>query len=172
MGQRRACSVSISMRSSSVNMPFLDLFTSTATTTSSNSGAVRPMMSRCPFVTGSNEPGQTARLMDGTLPGGHGPAVRSRTRPVPVLDHVVPTPDGDCPVTLHLPDEGTGPWPAVILYPDAGGVRETFRAMADRLAATGDGYAVLLPDIYYRHPGWAPSTWPPPSPTSTSAPGS
>lgn len=68
----------------------------------------------------------------------------------------MPTPDGDCPVTLHLPDEGTGPWPAVILYPDAGGVRETFRAMADRLAATGDGYAVLLPDIYYRHPGWAP----------------
>jgi len=75
---------------------------------------------------------------------------------VPVLDHVVPTPDGDCPVTLHLPDEGTGPWPAVILYPDAGGVRETMRAMADRLAAAGAGYAVVLPDVYHRTPGWAP----------------
>jgi carboxymethylenebutenolidase len=75
---------------------------------------------------------------------------------VPVLDHVIPTADGDCPATLHLPDEGPGPWPAVILYPDAGGTRETMRAMADRLAATGEGYAVLLPDVYHRTPGWAP----------------
>jgi carboxymethylenebutenolidase len=75
---------------------------------------------------------------------------------VPVLDHVVPTVDGDCAVTLHLPDEGPGPWPAVILFPDAGGARDTMRAMADRLAATGDGYAVLLPDVYHRTPGWAP----------------
>lgn len=75
---------------------------------------------------------------------------------MPVLDHVVPTADGDCAVTLHLPDEGAGPWPAVILYPDAGGTRETMRAMADRLAATGEGYAVLLPDVYHRTPGWAP----------------
>lgn len=75
---------------------------------------------------------------------------------MPVLDHVIPTADGDCAATLHLPDEGHGPWPAVILFPDAGGVRETMRAMADRLAATGDGYAVLLPDVYHRTPGWAP----------------
>lgn len=75
---------------------------------------------------------------------------------MPVLDHVVPTTDGDCPVTLHLPDEGPGPWPAVILYPDAGGTRETMRAMADRLATLGEGYAVLLPDVYYRTPGWTP----------------
>lgn len=75
---------------------------------------------------------------------------------MPVLDHVIPTADGDCAATLHLPDAGAGPWPAVILYPDAGGVRDTMRAMADRLAATGDGYAVLLPDVYHRTPGWAP----------------
>jgi len=34
------------------------------------------------------------------------------------------------------------------MYPDAGGVRDTFRSMADHLA--GLGYAVALPDIYYR----------------------
>lgn len=75
---------------------------------------------------------------------------------MPVLDHVIPTADGDCAATLHLPDTGSDPWPAVILFPDAGGVRDTMRAMADRLAATGDGYAVLLPDVYHRTPGWAP----------------
>ena len=40
--------------------------------------------------------------------------------------------------------------PGVLYYPDAGGVREAFSSMADRLA--GLGYAVLLPDIYYRTP--------------------
>ena len=68
-----------------------------------------------------------------------------------VLDVTVSAPDGECPASLHLP-EGKGPWPAVILYPDAGGVRETFRAMADRLS--GLGYAVLLPDVYYRAGGF------------------
>jgi carboxymethylenebutenolidase len=68
-------------------------------------------------------------------------------------DVTITTPDGACAATLHTPD-GTGPWPAVILYPDAGGVRETFREMADRLA--GLGYAVLLPDVYYRMGGFEP----------------
>jgi carboxymethylenebutenolidase len=72
---------------------------------------------------------------------------------VPRIDVTVPTPDGSAPATLHLP-EGDGPWPGVIMYPDAGGVRGTFREMADRLAATG--YAVLLPDVYYRAGEWAP----------------
>jgi dienelactone hydrolase len=66
---------------------------------------------------------------------------------VPRLDVTVPAADGDCAATLHLPD-GTGPWPAVLLYPDAGGVRDTFLAMADRMS--GLGYATLLPDVYYR----------------------
>jgi carboxymethylenebutenolidase len=65
----------------------------------------------------------------------------------------ITTPDGECAATLHTPD-GAGPWPAVILYPDAGGVRETFRGMADRLS--GLGYAVLLPDVYYRAGGFEP----------------
>jgi carboxymethylenebutenolidase len=70
-----------------------------------------------------------------------------------VLDLTVAAPEGACPVSLHLPD-GDGPWPAVIMYPDAAGSRPTFRAMADRLAALG--YATLLPDVYYRAGDWAP----------------
>ena len=58
-------------------------------------------------------------------------------------DVTIPTPDGDCGATLHTPD-GSGPWPAVIMYPDAGGVRPTFHDMAQRLADLG--YAVLLPE--------------------------
>ena len=40
------------------------------------------------------------------------------------------------------------------MYPDAGGVRDTFEQMAAKLA--GFGYAVLLPDVYYRSGDWAP----------------
>jgi carboxymethylenebutenolidase len=72
---------------------------------------------------------------------------------MPRTEVTITTPDGDCAATLHTPD-GTGPWPAVILYVDAGGVRETFRLMADRLA--GLGYATLLPDVYYRLGGFEP----------------
>ena len=68
-------------------------------------------------------------------------------------DVTVTTEDGACAATLHTPSGG-GSRPAVILYHDAGGVRETFSAMADRLA--GLGYAVLLPDVYYRSGGYAP----------------
>lgn len=60
---------------------------------------------------------------------------------------LIATPDGTCDAALHAPD-GTGPWPAVIMYADAGGVRATFHAMARRLADLG--YAVLLPNLYYR----------------------
>ncbi|GAA4540014.1 dienelactone hydrolase family protein [Pseudonocardia xishanensis] len=62
-------------------------------------------------------------------------------------------PGGLCPATLHTP-EGSGPWPGVIMYPDAGGVRDTFLGMADHLA--GLGYVVLLPDVYYRSGGFEP----------------
>jgi carboxymethylenebutenolidase len=72
---------------------------------------------------------------------------------MPRIDVNVPTPDGPAASSLHLPD-GVGPWPAVILYPDAGGVRETLRRMADRLA--GLGYATLLPDVYHRHGSYRP----------------
>jgi len=69
------------------------------------------------------------------------------------LDVQIPAPDGHSRGTLHVPD-GDGPWPGVLVFPDAGGVRETFGQMGDRLA--GLGYVVLVPDIYYRSGEWAP----------------
>ena len=72
---------------------------------------------------------------------------------MPSINATVTTADGTCPVTLHTPN-GTGPWSAVVMYPDAGGVRPTFQDMAARLA--GFGHAVLLPDVYYRHGDWQP----------------
>jgi carboxymethylenebutenolidase len=69
------------------------------------------------------------------------------------LDVQIPAPDGDSKGTLHLPD-GDGPWPGVLVFPDAGGARETFRQMGDRLASMG--YVALIPDIYYRAGAWAP----------------
>ena len=62
-------------------------------------------------------------------------------------------PDGSCPVTLAIPAAG-GPWPGILMYPDAGGARQAFTDMAARLA--GYGYAVLVPDVYYREGDWAP----------------
>ncbi|MGH3562348.1 MAG: dienelactone hydrolase family protein [Mycobacterium sp.] len=72
---------------------------------------------------------------------------------MPHITDTLTTPDGACPVHLFTPD-GSGPWPGVIMYVDAGGVRDTFFGMAAHLA--GSGYAVLLPDVYYRHGEWAP----------------
>jgi carboxymethylenebutenolidase len=72
---------------------------------------------------------------------------------MPRTDVTVTTDDGDCHASLHTPSSD-GSWPAVILYHDAVGVRDTFDAMAERLA--GLGYAVLLPDVYYRAGGFAP----------------
>ena len=72
---------------------------------------------------------------------------------MPSISATVTTPDGTCPVALHTPN-GSGPWSGVIMYPDAGGVRDTFHEMAARLA--GFGYAVLLPDVYYRSGDWEP----------------
>lgn len=72
---------------------------------------------------------------------------------MPKITDSVTTPDGTCPVRFFTPD-GTGPWPGVIMFPDAGGVRDTFDEMAAKLA--GFGYAVLLPDVYYREGDWAP----------------
>src|SRR5258705_5174750 len=72
---------------------------------------------------------------------------------MPRLDVQIPAPDGRSHGTLHIPG-GDGPWPGVLVFPDAGGVREIFGQMGDRLA--GLGYVVLVPDIYYRSGGWAP----------------
>jgi carboxymethylenebutenolidase len=62
---------------------------------------------------------------------------------------VIHTEDGECAATFHTPAAG-GAHPGVIVYADAVGFRETFSAMGDHLA--GLGYAVLVPDVYYRTP--------------------
>ncbi|MDA2803447.1 dienelactone hydrolase family protein [Nocardiopsis suaedae] len=64
----------------------------------------------------------------------------------------IPAPDGTADAYFALPGDG-GVRPAVLLYMDAFGVRPQVRAMADRIA--GAGYAVLAPNVFYRH-GRAP----------------
>jgi carboxymethylenebutenolidase len=75
---------------------------------------------------------------------------------MPNIIDTITTGDGTCTVHLFTPEgpEGQVPWPAVIMYPDAGGLRATFEQMAAKLA--GYGYTVLLPDVYYRSGDWAP----------------
>jgi len=63
------------------------------------------------------------------------------------------THDGDCPAHVATP-AGEGPWPAVILYMDAGGIRPAVIEMAQRLASAG--YVVLLPDLFYRFGPYGP----------------
>jgi len=58
----------------------------------------------------------------------------------------IKTPDGTCDAVLVSPAKGKSP--AVILYPDALGLRPVKVAMAKRLAA--QGYAVLVINPFYR----------------------
>jgi len=57
------------------------------------------------------------------------------------------TPEGVLDCRIFQP-AGAGPWPAVILYMDAFGVRPDLDVMAERLA--GGGYVVAVPNLYYR----------------------
>ena len=58
----------------------------------------------------------------------------------------VKTPDGTCDAAFIHP--ATGSHAAVIIWPDAFGLRPAMRDMAKRLAA--DGYTVLVPNPFYR----------------------
>ncbi|MDX3612567.1 dienelactone hydrolase family protein [Streptomyces europaeiscabiei] len=60
----------------------------------------------------------------------------------------IATRDGTADAYLVRP-EGSGPFPAVLLYMDAFGVRPHLKKMADRLASAG--YCVLAPNVFYRH---------------------
>ena len=64
-----------------------------------------------------------------------------------MIETAVATPDGRAGAQLLLPS-GTGPWAGVLFYMDGLGIRPGLVGMAHRLAE--EGYAVLLPDLYYR----------------------
>jgi carboxymethylenebutenolidase len=65
----------------------------------------------------------------------------------------IPTADGVLDLHLVTP-AGSGPWPAVILYMDAFGIREQLSDMARRLAS--NGYVVAVPNLYFRSGAFAP----------------
>jgi len=60
------------------------------------------------------------------------------------------TDEGMLDVHAFAPDGGSGPFPAVVMYMDAFGIRPELSDMAQRLAS--NGYVVALPDLYYRTP--------------------
>lgn len=72
---------------------------------------------------------------------------------MPRVDVQIPTSDGVSNGSLHVPD-GAGPWPGVVVFPDAFGLRDTMRDMGDHLASLG--YVALVPDVFYRAGDWAP----------------
>ena len=64
----------------------------------------------------------------------------------------IATPDGPCTTELVTPltPQRSGPWPAVIVFFDAGGLRPAQTRIAERIA--DDGYVVLQPDLFHRSP--------------------
>jgi carboxymethylenebutenolidase len=66
--------------------------------------------------------------------------------PVQVTNVDVKTPDGTCDAAFIHPT--TGSHPAVIIWPDAFGLRPAMVDIGKRIAA--DGYSVLVPNPYYR----------------------
>ena len=68
----------------------------------------------------------------------------------------ITTPDGDARSFVFKPDQGSGPWPATIVYMDAPAIRPALFDLAQRLA--DNGYYVLLPDMFYRDGPYEPVT--------------
>ena len=66
--------------------------------------------------------------------------------PVTETEVSIKTPDGVCDAAFIHPT--TGAHPGVLIWPDAFGLRPAMRDMAKRLA--GEGYAVLVPNPFYR----------------------
>jgi carboxymethylenebutenolidase len=62
-------------------------------------------------------------------------------------DRRVQTRDGEMTTFVAHPDEG-GPFPVVVLYMDALGLRDELRGLGRRVAA--EGYLAAVPDLYYR----------------------
>jgi carboxymethylenebutenolidase len=66
---------------------------------------------------------------------------------MPRITTEVPAADGVAEAYLVTPD-GEGPFPAVLMFMDAFGLRPRIMEMAARIA--GRGYAVLVPNLFYR----------------------
>jgi carboxymethylenebutenolidase len=61
--------------------------------------------------------------------------------------------DGPCNAYVLTP-EGSGPWPGVIYYMDAFGIRPGMIQMATHVAS--QGYVVLMADLFYRYGPYGP----------------
>lgn len=59
----------------------------------------------------------------------------------------VPTPDGPMDTFIAQPD-GAGPFRSVVMFQNVGGLSETMRIMARRVAEKG--YLCAIPDLYFR----------------------
>jgi carboxymethylenebutenolidase len=66
---------------------------------------------------------------------------------MPELQLDITTAEGVMP-TFNCWPEGNGPFPAIVFYMDAPGIREELFDMARRMAS--HGYYVILPDLFYR----------------------
>jgi carboxymethylenebutenolidase len=73
-------------------------------------------------------------------------STRAADRPLVETDVSIPTPDGICDAAFIHPAAGVHA--AVLIWPDAFGLRPSMREMGRRLAA--QGYAVLVPNPFYR----------------------
>jgi carboxymethylenebutenolidase len=65
----------------------------------------------------------------------------------------IETRDGRCRSYVYRP-EGSGPWPAVLVYMDGLAIRPAMLEIGARLAT--HGYFVLLPDLFYRSGSYEP----------------
>ncbi|WP_328823421.1 dienelactone hydrolase family protein [Metallococcus carri] len=60
----------------------------------------------------------------------------------------MPAADGDAEAIIATPASGSGPWPGVLMFMDAIGLRPRLQDMAQELA--DEGYVVLAPNLFYR----------------------
>lgn len=60
----------------------------------------------------------------------------------------IPATDGTIDAHIFTPGNAVGPFPAVILFTDIGGLRPCYHEKAQQVA--NNGYAVLMPNVYYR----------------------
>jgi carboxymethylenebutenolidase len=66
-----------------------------------------------------------------------------------MIEQQIDIPTGDGRITTFIAHpEREGPFPVILLYMDAPGIREELRDMARRLGTSG--YYVMLPNLYYR----------------------